>query len=264
MKTSTTAQRLKQIMDIRGLKQVDLFDLCFPVAQRYGIKINRSNISQYVNGIVEPNQDKLVVLSEALHVSPAWLMGYDEQGTSEAKSNLVQLPKKPTLPAADQSLLDKYHILDTHGKAVVDTVLTAEYSRCVALEYETTPVRRYANPSAAGEPLWAEGEYEMVDYEKRLVPKGTDYAVGISGHSMEPTLMDGSTVFVRKSQDIVDGDVIIAWIEGEGTVCKRALVENGKLVRLTSDNPDYGGIEGERLNNMRVYGKVIGYTVKVK
>lgn len=249
----TLGEKIRELRLARGMTLEE-------VARIVGV--GRSTVKKWEDGaIANMRRDKIALLGKALDVEPSYLMGW---GTSALTSNLVQLPKKPTLPAADQSLLDKYHILDTHGKAVVDTVLTAEYSRCAALEYETVSIRRYVDPSAAGEPLWAEGEYEMVDYEKRLVPKGTDYAVGISGHSMEPTLEDGSTVFVRRSQDIFDGDVIIAWIEGEGTVCKRALVENGKLLKLTSDNPEYGGIEGERLNSMRIYGKVIGYTVKVK
>lgn len=39
--------------------------------------MNKSDISQYVSGKVEPNQDKLYILSNALNVREAWLMGYD-------------------------------------------------------------------------------------------------------------------------------------------------------------------------------------------
>jgi len=39
--------------------------------------MNKSDISQYVSGKVEPNQRKLFVLGKALNVSEAWLMGYD-------------------------------------------------------------------------------------------------------------------------------------------------------------------------------------------
>ena len=39
--------------------------------------MNKSDISQYVSGKVEPNQDKLAVLGMALGVNEAWLMGYD-------------------------------------------------------------------------------------------------------------------------------------------------------------------------------------------
>lgn len=77
MKKYTTAERLKQIMQERNMKQVDILELVLPVCKKYGLKMNKSDISQYVSGKVEPNQRKLVALSEALNVSETWLMGYE-------------------------------------------------------------------------------------------------------------------------------------------------------------------------------------------
>ena len=39
--------------------------------------MNKSDISQYVSGKVEPSQEKLVILGMALNVSEGWLMGLD-------------------------------------------------------------------------------------------------------------------------------------------------------------------------------------------
>lgn len=61
----------------RGLKQVDILNLCIPFCQNYNVKMNKSDISQYVSGKVEPNQDKLFILGSALNVNEAWLMGFD-------------------------------------------------------------------------------------------------------------------------------------------------------------------------------------------
>ena len=77
MKKYTTAERLKQIMQERNMKQVDILEFVLPVCKKYGLKMNKSDISQYVSGKVEPNQRKLVALSEALNVSETWLMGYE-------------------------------------------------------------------------------------------------------------------------------------------------------------------------------------------
>lgn len=77
MSKETTASRLQFLMSQRRLRQVDILNAALPHAERYGLKLNKSDISQYVSGKVEPSQDKLTVLSEALHVSPAWLLGYD-------------------------------------------------------------------------------------------------------------------------------------------------------------------------------------------
>lgn len=79
MKTSNTSKRLKEYMEANNLRQVDLLRLAEPYCQLYGVKLNKSDLSQYVSGKVEPGQDKLFVLARALNVTEAWLMGYDEE-----------------------------------------------------------------------------------------------------------------------------------------------------------------------------------------
>lgn len=77
MKVSTTAQRLKEIMEERDLKQVDIIRLCEPYCKKYNAKLTRNYISQYLSGRVEPGQHTLFVLGKALNVSEPWLMGFD-------------------------------------------------------------------------------------------------------------------------------------------------------------------------------------------
>lgn len=77
MKELTTADRLKQIMSERGLKQVDILEACKPYCERYGIQLKKNDLSQYVSGKVEPKQDKLSILGMALNVNEVWLMGYN-------------------------------------------------------------------------------------------------------------------------------------------------------------------------------------------
>lgn len=165
------------------------------------------------------------------------------------------------------ALPDKYTALDAHGKYVVDLVINAEYERCVAQDAsaeaaEIIPLRCYSSPAAAGAPLYAESDYDVVDYPAALVPEGTSYALGISGRSMEPTIPDGCTVFVRKTDDIRSGDIVIAWVDGEGTVCKRAIVAGDRITKLESINRDYPDIKGSDLDGLRIYGKVLGYTTE--
>lgn len=77
MKTANTASRLKEIMDERRLRQVDILNAAKPYCEKYGIKLGRNDLSQYVSGKVEPGQEKLTILGLALNVSETWLMGYD-------------------------------------------------------------------------------------------------------------------------------------------------------------------------------------------
>lgn len=77
IKVTTTSQRLKEIMQERNLRQVDIIKLCQPFCQKLNIRIGSNDISQYVSGKVTPNQDKILVLAKALNVPETWLMGYN-------------------------------------------------------------------------------------------------------------------------------------------------------------------------------------------
>lgn len=77
MERTTTAERLKQLMEERDLKQNDILALCVPYFSIVNDVISKTNISLYVSGKSKPNQNKLYILARALNVSEAWLMGFD-------------------------------------------------------------------------------------------------------------------------------------------------------------------------------------------
>jgi transcriptional regulator with XRE-family HTH domain len=64
-------------MEARNLRQVDILELAEPFCKKYGVKLGKNALSQYVSGKVEPGQEKLTILGMALGVSEAWLMGYE-------------------------------------------------------------------------------------------------------------------------------------------------------------------------------------------
>lgn len=76
-KRATTAERLRQLMSDRRLRQVDIREMAQPYCRQYGVKLNKNDLSQYCSGKVIPGQEKLSILGLALDVSEAWLMGYD-------------------------------------------------------------------------------------------------------------------------------------------------------------------------------------------
>lgn len=88
MKISTTSKRLKHIMQLRNLKQVDILNLAKPYCEKYDTKLTKVDLSQYVSGKVEPGQAKLFVLANALHVSEAWLMGLDVPSNPTSTSQI--------------------------------------------------------------------------------------------------------------------------------------------------------------------------------
>ena len=69
------AERLREVMEQRNLKQVDVIRMAEPVGAPCGIKIGKSHMSQYLSGKTEPRREVLHVLAEALQVDPLWLQG---------------------------------------------------------------------------------------------------------------------------------------------------------------------------------------------
>jgi len=98
--------------------------------------------------------------------------------------------------------------------------------------------------------------FESDDYEEitadTLIPKGTDYAVRVTGDSMEPMFYDEDVLFIREQQTIENGEIGIFNLNGEAYV-KR--LEGKKLVSL---NPEYKPISLHEYDDLRVMGKVLG------
>mgnify|MGYP002713685796 CR=1 FL=1 len=74
---STTSDRIKQAMNSSNLKQIDIVNKAKSLEKETGIKLTKTDLSQYVNGKVTPGQKKLYILAKILNVSEAWLLGYD-------------------------------------------------------------------------------------------------------------------------------------------------------------------------------------------
>ena len=72
---ATTAERLRQLMAERGLRQTDILRLAEAVSGPG--KLTKTDLSQYVSGKVRPGPGKLRLLAKALDVGEAWLLGYE-------------------------------------------------------------------------------------------------------------------------------------------------------------------------------------------
>lgn len=74
----------------------------------------------------------------------------------------------------------------------------------------------------AGIPI--EAVEEILDYEEitpELAASGEFFALKIRGHSMEPRMMEGDVVIVRRQDDVDSGDVAIVLVNGNEATVKR-------------------------------------------
>lgn len=68
MKVSNSKERLFELMNTYNLNQTEF-------CKKTGIQ--KSALSNYLNGDRVPRQDQLSLIADAFNVDPAWLMGYD-------------------------------------------------------------------------------------------------------------------------------------------------------------------------------------------
>lgn len=85
MKISNSAERIKEIMKMYGIKQSEF-------CERTGL--NKSIVSLYVSGKREPAQDNIFIIAQAFNVEPAWLMGYDVPMNNKISAENAQLVNK--------------------------------------------------------------------------------------------------------------------------------------------------------------------------
>ena len=57
MKITNTSSRLKSLIQERKIRQVDILNAAKPFCAKYGVKLEKNDLSQYVNGKVEPGQE---------------------------------------------------------------------------------------------------------------------------------------------------------------------------------------------------------------
>ena len=85
MKQVELRDRLRQAMDLRGMRATDLVD-------KTGIP--KGTISYYLSGKTEPKADRLYIIAQALDISEAWLLGYDvPMGRTDDQKKNDQLAK---------------------------------------------------------------------------------------------------------------------------------------------------------------------------
>lgn len=96
---------------------------------------------------------------------------------------------------------------------------------------------------AAGSPILAQEHIERhYHIDPHLFKPHADFLLRVSGMSMKDIgILDGDLLAVHKTQDVRNGQVVVARIDDEVTV--KRLSRNGKHVSLLAENKDFSPIE---------------------
>ena len=153
--------------------------------------------------------------------------------------------------------IKKYRTLDEHGKKMVDFTLNEEYERCTVVVQEQ-PETKYINlkiaqlPASAGTGVELSDEnYEILPVKYSELTEQADFAVTVSGDSMQPTYYDGDILLVENIPAQI-GDIGVFVVDGDGYV-----KEYGGD-RLISHNEEYPDIMLKDHDYVMCSGKVIG------
>ncbi|MBD8925179.1 MAG: XRE family transcriptional regulator, partial [[Eubacterium] rectale] len=78
----------------------------------------------------------------------------------------------------------------------------------------------------------------QIEISPAMASKGEFFGLLIKGDSMIPTLYDGDTVIVERTDDAESGDLVIALVNGSDATCKR-LQKYAEGIALIPQNPVY-------------------------
>ena len=255
-------KRIKQIKSERKMTNDEL-------AEKTGIAVG--TLSKILAGISEsPKLSNFVAICEALHCSLDYIM----YGIEENSNNY-------TLNEEEAEFIEDYRALDSRGKAVVKAVVDKELELCPKQKQAVREVQffrpeplasrlkaAYADstngfakrtlplfdlPVSAGVGVALDSETaEEISVSVNSVTREADFALRISGNSMEPRYRDGDILLVQETDTVEFGELGIFILDGNGFF----KVFGGD--RLYSLNPEYGDILLKDFTDVRVAGKVIG------
>ena len=229
-------ERIKMYRKHANLTQKEL-------AEKLGI--DHTAISNWERDIYKYDIEMLVPLSKALGVSPTDLLGFytdfslspDEEQLIKTYRNLEDTDKE-TLMKLGEAL----NVLKDSIKKTADKVKT----------FISHPV--FLIPASAGTGQFLDSdEYELIDFPEEAVPRDSNFAVRVSGDSMEPDYPDESIVFIKQVKSIEPGEVGIFIVNNEGF-----LKQLGDSDNLVSINPNYEDIQIQQFDECRLVGKVVG------
>ena len=191
--------------------------------------VSRATIQRYESGVISNiPSDKIELIANALNVSPAYLMGWEQEEPREPKQNL-------------------------HIKNIEDI-----------LEIKTQKIPLIGT-IACGVPNLAEENFES--YIEIGTDVRCDFALRCSGDSMiNARIMDGDIVFIRKQSMVNDGEIAAVIVDGEATL-KRVYFSDD-YITLQAENPSIKPIivplgEDSQIE-VRIIGKAVAFQSDVR
>lgn len=150
---------------------------------------------------------------------------------------------------------------DNDGVAYVPVVLPP-FPNIRPITKQSLPV---LGEVACGEPKFMNEEIEF--YADQLEGIHADFVLIAKGDSMTGArIHDGDLVFIRKQEEVENGEIAAVAIGDEATLKRVYYYSNKSLLVLRAENPNYKDMEysGQELEGVRILGKAVAFQSDVK
>lgn len=180
-------------------------------------------------------------------------------------------------------IIEKYRSLDSFGRDTISLILDREAERVKSITEEISEKEQYIadmksksanivefrpstdncsdermtnyyHSASAGSGIFIMGNESTEQIAIPNTPENAnvDYAIKVSGDSMEPGFSDGDIVLVSQKAELYCGDIGIFIINGKAYIKEYAEIE------LISTNPNADNIKISEFDNIVCMGKVVG------
>lgn len=209
----TVGEKIREARLKKGYSQAELAELL-------GYK-SRSSINKIeVEGRDIP-RSSIVRFAEVLDVTPAYLMGWeDEPNPTESENNL--------------------------------------YSQFDNIKPVRTKKFRLLGEIACGKPIFADEDYES--YVSADADINADFCLKAKGDSMiNAGINDGDIVFIHEQPIVDNGEIAAVIIEDEATLKRVYYDKINNRMQLVAENPAYMPLVyiNEELSSIRILGKAV-------
>ncbi|MCI5550276.1 MAG: helix-turn-helix domain-containing protein [Clostridiales bacterium] len=234
-----------ELADVLSTRRKELGMTIDELVSRSGIP--KGTLNKILNGVTrDPQLETVKTISHALGLT---LDDIDDRH------------KEEVFTADDRAMLSEYRQCSDSSKRLIRALIhiaAQTDTEETHVQEDMTEMIIFDYPAAAGNPLYAEDSYSRISFPSSEIPPRTDFGVRISGASMEPTIPDGSIVWLRK-QDAIDPGEIGIFMLDDSAVCKR-LALHGNELYLHSDNVKYRDIHISGDTDARCVGLVLGWS----
>lgn len=188
--------------------------------KKYDKKISKSMISRWENGKNDIQMEMVHIIADYFNVNPVRLIN------PVITDNVATLPK---------------NLVEEKTNENIQVPILGEI--------------------ACGDPITAEENIEgYVKEPKDSLPSGTVFYLVAKGHSMEPTIPNGSNVLIREQPEVEDDEIAAVLVNSDTEATLKRVKHQGNMIMLMPDNKDYSPIIITSDNPARILGKAVRYT----